>query len=497
MKKRLITLLLTICTLLACAIPLATPSIAADTKTATARADALKSLGLFQGTDNGYELDRAATRTEAVVMLIRLLGKESEATGSTWKHPFSDVPAWASNYIGYAYTKGITNGVSATKFDATSSANANMYLTFVLRAMNYSDSAGDFQYSSAATFASGIGLVPSGVSTTSFMRGDVAVVSYQALLTKLKGSSTTLGAKLIGEGVFTSTQFEAAKKTAASSGTTTSTTTTIAPTTTPTTSTPSASSIVGNNDAKIDIGNISSGYVKCSYVGSSTAKLKVQVAGPSGTKYNYDLTKGVYETFPLSDGNGSYTVSVLVNSAGSSYVLAYSTNISVTLTSQFAPFLNPNKFVNYTSSSAAVSTASTVVSGASTTLDKVAKIYSYVISNISYDQTKAASITSGTITSYVPNVDTTLSTKKGICFDYASLMCAMTRSQGIPTKLVIGYAGTVYHAWISIYVDGTGWVENVIYFDGTNWRIMDPTFASGGNSSYNTASTTYQASYYY
>ena len=41
----------------------------------------------------------------------------------------------------------------------------------------------------------------------------------------------------------------------------------------------------------------------------------------------------------------------------------------------------------------------------------------------------------------LPSVDETLKTKKGICFDYAALMTAMLRSQGIPTKLEIGYQG--------------------------------------------------------
>ena len=71
--------------------------------------------------------------------------------------------------------------------------------------------------------------------------------------------------------------------------------------------------------------------------------------------------------------------------------------------------------------------------------------------------------------------------KKGICFDYASLMTAMLRSQRIPAKLVIGYAGEEYHAWISVYTEETGWVNGIIRFDGTTWVRMDPTYAAGNN----------------
>ena len=62
-------------------------------------------------------------------------------------------------------------------------------------------------------------------------------------------------------------------------------------------------------------------------------------------------------------------------------------------------------------------------------------------------------------------------------------MTAMLRSQQIPTKLEVGYAGEVYHAWISCYVDEIGWVDNIIEFNGETWSLMDPTLAANNNSS--------------
>ena len=46
-------------------------------------ADSLHEMGLFQGTQNGYDLDRTPTRAEAAVMLVRLLGKEAEVKALT------------------------------------------------------------------------------------------------------------------------------------------------------------------------------------------------------------------------------------------------------------------------------------------------------------------------------------------------------------------------------------------------------------------------------
>jgi hypothetical protein len=72
-------------------------------------------------------------------MLIRAMGKESEALGGSWSHPFTDVDSWADKYVGYGYEKGLTKGVSATQF-GTGNADSDMYLTFMLRALGYDDS---------------------------------------------------------------------------------------------------------------------------------------------------------------------------------------------------------------------------------------------------------------------------------------------------------------------------------------------------------------------
>ena len=81
----------------------------------------------------------------------------------------------------------------------------------------------------------------------------------------------------------------------------------------------------------------------------------------------------------------------------------------------------------------------------------------------------------------IPNPDETLSTKKGICLDYASLTTAMLRSQGVPTKLEVGYSGDAYHAWISVWTKETGWIDNVIRFDGKKWTLIDPTLAANNS----------------
>lgn len=197
--KKVLSLIL----VMALCISVLLPVYASNPGEAEAKAAALKQLGLFKGvSDTDFALDRAATRTEAFVMLIRALGKESEALGGSWAHPFTDVPSWADKYIGYGYEKGLTKGVSATQF-GTGNADLNMYLTFILRALGYSDIDGDFLWNAPETLARAAGILPGSVDTSNFLRADVAIVSWAALEADLKGGSQSLSGKLIDEGVFT------------------------------------------------------------------------------------------------------------------------------------------------------------------------------------------------------------------------------------------------------------------------------------------------------
>ena len=75
-------------------------------------------------------------------------------------------------------------------------------------------------------------------------------------------------------------------------------------------------------------------------------------------------------------------------------------------------------------------------------------------------------------------MDEILELKTGICFDYAAVMATMLRTQNIPTRLEVGYMLEEYHAWISIYIEDHGWINGIIEFDGTEWKLMDPTFAA-------------------
>ncbi len=247
----------------------------------------------------------------------------------------------------------------------------------------------------------------------------------------------------------------------------------------PNVTSPVASGILvkSNEDAVIDYSNTSDGYVMVLYTGHTDRRLKAQVKGPY-TTYTFNLTPGVWAAFPLSDENGTYKVTVFRNVEGTKYATVLSLTMEVVMEDEFAPFLCSNQYVNIDEAPNTVAMASSLCQGADT-LGKVARVYDYVVWNLRYDTVLASTVQSG----YIPDLDAVLAKGSGICFDYAALMAGMLRSQGVPCKLVIGYAGDAYHAWINVWSESTGWVEGVVFFDGVSWKRMDPTFASSAQNS--------------
>lgn len=182
-------------------------ALAYEPTVANAKADTLHALNLFQGTDNGYELEKPLTRMEALIMLIRLSGKEIDALYSktTYTSPFSDTPDWdkAGSYLGYAYDKGLAKGMTETEFWPNERASAQMYITFLLRALGYTDSADGTVWDNWKTLAEQAGLLTeASLDLDNLLRGDAVLLSRSALDAKVVGSDKTLLETLNKEGVF-------------------------------------------------------------------------------------------------------------------------------------------------------------------------------------------------------------------------------------------------------------------------------------------------------
>lgn len=168
-----------------------------------AAAEDLSAIGMFRGTEKGFELDRAPTRSEAAIMLVRLYGAEETAKvayeAGEIAHPFTDVSEFTSPYVAWLYTNGITSGFSEKTFGAQSPCTAQQYATFLLRALGYKESE-DFKYADALVFAQEKGFYDPIMFSGEFLRDDLAAITYQALAADTADGETYLLDKLIQSG---------------------------------------------------------------------------------------------------------------------------------------------------------------------------------------------------------------------------------------------------------------------------------------------------------
>lgn len=252
---------------------------------------------------------------------------------------------------------------------------------------------------------------------------------------------------------------------------------------------------VASNGTFIDISHTSAGYVAAA--GTSSQRLKLQVAH-GDMSYYYDLpADGSAISCPLNMGDGIYEITIWENTSGNRYVaLSDTLTCDVSLSDEFQPFLRPNVFCSYDADSECTRLANELTADAENEGDALRSIYAWITENIAYDREKAESVADAT--SYVPNPDTTLAEGKGICFDYASLAAAMLRSQGIPCRIVTGNVSpdNIYHAWNLVYIDGS-WVTASISVDPNTWTRIDLTFAAGGGSAFVGDGTSYTDRYTY
>ena len=234
--------------------------------------------------------------------------------------------------------------------------------------------------------------------------------------------------------------------------------------------------ILGSSPLTLDISNTTQGYLTA-VSDSQDQKMNVQLTDENGTVYSYFISPGESAVIPFSSGSGNYQICCYQQIDGTQYAALFANTLEVSLENEFLPFLYPNQYVNFSPESEASKLALSMVSEDTSDVDALQAIYDYVTENLTYDYDLADTVESG----YLPDVDATLESKKGICFDYAALTAAMLRSRDIPCKLQIGYSGTVKHAWVSVYIRSKGWVDKAVEFSGDSWSRMDPTFDSNSD----------------
>ena len=170
-------------------------------------ANRLSVLSIFKGTDKGFELERPPTRVEAGIVFVRLMGGEAEALDKKYPHPFTDVPKWGRDYVGFLYHHNLVKGISENKFGSRNIIKAPAYMTMALRSLGYQDDGQDFKWRKSLEKALEINLIDQDfyddLIKAEFLRDHVAKISYDLLKQPVKDSQDTLAEKLLSYGTFT------------------------------------------------------------------------------------------------------------------------------------------------------------------------------------------------------------------------------------------------------------------------------------------------------
>ena len=211
-----------------------------------------------------------------------------------------------------------------------------------------------------------------------------------------------------------------------------------------------SSSNNGSGKLRLDTSGVKDGYFFAAITNKTSHRMKLRVI-KDDTTLTYDLnTNGDFELFPLQLGDGYYEIVLYENVSGKKYSQEGKVGFSVKLNRPDAAFLVPSQYLNYTKKSEVVAMADSLGSGKSEkeTFDAVCKFMS---SSFVYDFIKAVTVKPGML----PDIDGSYAKKMGVCQDLSAIMVAMLRTQGIPSRLIIGYADNQYHAWTMTSVNGS------------------------------------------
>jgi hypothetical protein len=174
-----------------------------------------------------------------------------------------------------------------------------------------------------------------------------------------------------------------------------------------------------------------------------------------------------------ADGNvlAEYTVgahqklNVVANVEGQARYRDY--NLAASGTKKDIPSALVNNYTRSTrywpTDGAVADAAKSVVKPDAKVADNVEAVYHYVIDKLTYNNDKIKfNVRQGAAKALA-------NPSNAVCLEYADLMIAMLRSQGIPARMVVGYAyaGSLkaspavadsLHSWVEAYVPGIGWM---------------------------------------
>lgn len=197
MKKKTLSLLL----VLAMVLGSFSFAFAAEEPAAMTEAEAgefLKKAGVLEGNDAGdLMLDKALKRQDMIVLFSRLLGQEEEAKTFDGQPTFKDIrDKYYNPYLAWGQANKLIEGHTEERFGYNEEMTAQQYVTILLRALGYGEEAKE--YDNVVAKAKELGLLKDVKveNETKITRGQMSVMTMNALGTKMKDSDKTLADKL-------------------------------------------------------------------------------------------------------------------------------------------------------------------------------------------------------------------------------------------------------------------------------------------------------------
>lgn len=188
-------------------------TVLADDKTTQQKAEALNTLHVITGTNGNYSLNNQLRRYEAMVFIVRLIGKADYVTLNKDKYsttPFTDVPATEgyAAYIGY----GLENGFIpvGTQYKPMDFITEKELLKLVLVALDYRENT-DFTSDKILEKALDLKLIVLAdinniISSKYITRSRAVEILYTALKTPCRPGDKMLSQKLVDAGITTINQ---------------------------------------------------------------------------------------------------------------------------------------------------------------------------------------------------------------------------------------------------------------------------------------------------
>ena len=191
------------------------PALAADGVQYEAEAEMLKDLGLFKGTNKGFELEGELTREQALALMIRVMGLEAEVEAMSEAEVAEQmakvvdpetVTDWAKPYVAYAIKHQLTDGIDAkikpnVKFAGQLTITGKEFINFMLKGMGY-DMTG--KWDEVLAFAAEAGMLSASQAVNfgniAVLKRDHAVAIMASALNGTTADGITLAEALVKAG---------------------------------------------------------------------------------------------------------------------------------------------------------------------------------------------------------------------------------------------------------------------------------------------------------